>query len=272
MPRFVLLVAADSGIGSAHDLAGSLIRVSPGTPEAARFDEFMRQTNQSYIPFPFPLGEILPSLDHGVLDAALISDDEIDALGGVPDWAVTLDDLVIDTSGGGTPGNDHLDFASSHDDLQILADDGNDRVTTGHGNDTVDGGAGADVLKLGDGNDTGKGGDGNDRILGDAGRDRLSGGAGDDVLIGGGGNDRLYGNAGADDLSGGNGRDVLDGGAGDDRLDGGGGSDTADYHDAQGRPRRPVADRAPEHRRRRPRRAEGDREPDRQPVRGPADR
>lgn len=252
MPEFVLLAARDSGRTSALELNGAIVAVVPGTIQSARFDDFMNRTGQAYVPLAMPLGEILPALNIGVIDAALVSRGQIRLLGGVPAWALVLDDLVIDTSGGGTPASDVLDFADATDDLHILAGAGADRVTTGVGNDTVLGEKGEDVLKLGGGNDDARGGDGRDRIFGQAGNDRLAGDADDDSMSGGGGNDRLTGGggndglnggggndvigggAGADSLGGGSGSDILDGGAGDDRLAGGSGSDTADYRSVAG--------------------------------------
>ena len=111
--------------------------------------------------------------------------------------------------------------------VNVLAYDGNDRVTIGDGvpGTYVDAGAGNDYVDGGDGNDTLTGGAGKNTLNGNGGNDRLNGSGGRDLLNGGEGNDFLYGNGGDDTLDGGSGSDHIFAGDGNDLLIGGGGND-----------------------------------------------
>ncbi|HKP26949.1 MAG TPA: calcium-binding protein, partial [Dongiaceae bacterium] len=106
--------------------------------------------------------------------------------------------------------------ALGSDDIWLLGNSLNNRLTGNSGHNVLSSAAGNDTVEGGNGNDTVDGGDGNDS---------LNGGDNNDVITGGIGNDTLTGGAGADDLQGGADNDVLDGGDGSDTLAGGFGND-----------------------------------------------
>jgi len=94
--------------------------------------------------------------------------------------------------------------------LQVLANDGNDRVEVNIPVATfIDGGAGDDTVL---------GSSLNDVVFGNAGNDVIDGRDGADILIGSNQNDVLIGGNSRDVLFGGFGADNLDGGADDDLL------------------------------------------------------
>jgi len=116
-----------------------------------------------------------------------------------------VDDDPLDTTPGGTDGDDSL-----------TGGDGDDNLRGYSGNDTIDGGGGQDEI-LGDAdNDLLSGGDGGDTLNGCGGDDTVSGGAGRDIVVGAEGNDSLDGGEGNDALFGRAGTDTLQGGGGDD--------------------------------------------------------
>ncbi|MEM1256482.1 MAG: lectin-like protein [Cyanobacteria bacterium P01_H01_bin.21] len=147
--------------------------------------------------------------------------------------------------------------------LDLVFEDGNDRLEGGNGSDTLYGGAGNDTLTPGSGNDRVFGDNGNDtvKVHDFNGTDFLDGGGGQDILIlnptdnrdldvdisrgtvldnlpglqtfqnferiiTGAGNDILRGDETSNQLEAGDGNDTIYGGAGDDFLSPGKGNDT----------------------------------------------
>lgn len=107
----------------------------------------------------------------------------------------------------------------------VLAEDGDDVITTFGSADTVAGGRGSETLLTGADGDVLVCEPGDDEALGGGAADLLDGGPGQDTLDGDGGDDVLDGGADSDVLTGGAGADVLRGRAGDDVLVGGAGPD-----------------------------------------------
>ncbi len=132
----------------------------------------------------------------------------------------------------GNGGNDKI-FTGWGNDV-VLAGDGHDIVFAGIGMDLISGGDGNDRVWAGWGKDTVSGGDGNDVIVGFAGDDQLHGNDGDDRLIGNWGDDVLKGGDGHDRLFAGKGDDTLEGGEGDDLLSGGWGNDVFVFNEEDG--------------------------------------
>lgn len=144
----------------------------------------------------------------------------------------------------GTIGDDPINFALSHDpvdvfalagndqvhgsafDDRIFADAGDDTVWGGEGHDRISGGAGNDVLYGGAGNDTIWDDSGNNSINGDDGRDLLIAGMGDDTINGGNGHDIIVAGGGFNLIWGGAGRDSITAGGRDDTISGDNGADT----------------------------------------------
>jgi Ca2+-binding RTX toxin-like protein len=119
-------------------------------------------------------------------------------------------------------GNDTATSRTSRT-VQLVGEDGNDRLAGAGGRDTLDGGTGDDNLTGGSSADRLRGGSGNDQLFGNSGNDNLQAGDGNDVLDGGSANDFE---------SGANGDDVLRQGSspnGADSLFGDAGNDTVDY-------------------------------------------
>src|SRR4051812_38120773 len=129
---------------------------------------------------------------------------EVQGLGG--DDTIRLDSENIPgfvalgkpTAGWGGKGNDTI--TAGNRGMDLLGEEGNDKLIGGAGNDYLNGGVG------------------NDTLLGGAGDDDLIGGPeafaslDDDVMDGGAGNDRMWGGAGNDVMHGSNGNDQMLGG------------------------------------------------------------
>jgi Ca2+-binding RTX toxin-like protein len=139
---------------------------------------------------------------------------------------VTIGEGIIGASVAGGTGKDTFVGGSGSDSLNGAS--GNDKLTGGAGADSLIGGKNSDSISGGDGNDTIDGQDGTDTLIGDAGRDRIRGGNGNDSIRGGNQNDSLFGDAGDDSIQGGAHDDVLDGGPGADNLNGNTGTDRSD--------------------------------------------
>lgn len=148
-------------------------------------------------------------------------DDRLEVLGDDGRDKIRGSDDAERIFGGG--GRDDI-RADDGDDL-VDGGDGNDRLRGDDGDDTLDGGNGNDRLRGDDGDDSLDGGDGNDRLRGGDGADSLSGGDGNDRVKGNGGDDIALGGDGNDRVIGGGGDDTLSGGEGRDRVKGGGGDD-----------------------------------------------
>jgi Ca2+-binding RTX toxin-like protein len=132
------------------------------------------------------------------------------------------DDVVVQVAG------DTVSVGTSIEDLNIIAGDGNDRITIGDIGGSVErvvvnGDAGADRID-GRAMTTTRGlftgGSGGDVIYGGDLDDTLRGGAGDDTMSGGGGDDSLKGSSGRDRMfwEYGDGSDIVDAGQAGDRL------------------------------------------------------
>jgi uncharacterized repeat protein (TIGR01451 family) len=131
-------------------------------------------------------------------------------------------------------GGDDTIFVFGSAEVQVLAGDGDDRVSCvdasatvfgGNGADAIECGWGDDVLRGGRGRDAIAAGDGADKLVGAAGQDGLDGGAGDDVIVGGRGKDLILGGSGDDVLKGQGAVDLIRAGGGDDLLRGAQGDD-----------------------------------------------
>lgn len=133
----------------------------------------------------------------------------------------SLNDIVIETAGGGT---DSVRVTVDNYALGNDVENGQVWGSTGlalFGNDLANlliGGSGDDILSGLAGNDTIKGGAGDDVLFGNTGDDLLIGNTGNDILLGGDGNDWLNGQDGNDILHGDFGSDTLIGGGGSDRF------------------------------------------------------
>ena len=123
----------------------------------------------------------------------------------------------------------------SGDGLEIIGNDGFDRlfgtqsselIDGRGGNDIIFGNDGSDLIIGGAGNDTIRAGAGDDSIVGSEGNDIILGEIGDDVIEAGSGNDTIFGDFGDDYIHGAEGDDVINGGGGNDTIDGGSGFDT----------------------------------------------
>lgn len=93
---------------------------------------------------------------------------------------------VGDLNGDRIDANDATGYAGTTGQADyVLAEAGNDTVSSGLGNDIVYGGTGNDVVNAGVGNDTVYGDSENDSLDGGSGNDLIYGGSGDDTLTGG---------------------------------------------------------------------------------------
>ena len=142
--------------------------------------------------------------------------------------ALDGDDTLDGGQGGDTllggAGNDVYFVDDRSDDVQELADEGQDHVYSAI-SWTMN--AHTELLTLTGSDDLeGQGSLGADTISGNAGANRLIGNQNDDRLAGNAGADSLYGNEGNDILEGGDAEDHLDGGRGNDLLSGAMGHDT----------------------------------------------
>jgi Ca2+-binding RTX toxin-like protein len=141
-----------------------------------------------------------------------------------------VEDVEIDSIGGRVIGDhdaNRIISKSKSSSAFIVANGGDDTISTGSADDFIAGGDGNDLIAGLDGNDqifAGPGDTGADTIFGGNGDDTLGGGAGDDFIIGGGisGTGDFFDDV-FDSLERtlGGGSNVIFGGAGDDTLLGG---------------------------------------------------